>query len=333
VWGYPHYLTLFELQLQVPLLKYLTGRPDTGITFAPWVGPDAVNEAVTTVMEMSEHDILSVDFSGFDASIPRILIEEIFDIMLDWFVASAHPLIRYVGKAFLNIGLLTPEGILEDRNGGVPSGSGLTNLVDSLVQLFAFNYIAYRMNSDIDFHIVQGDDGVVSFNTPWSLDNVVNIARELNLKVSSDKGGVSRDRVYFLQNIHSKSWSRRGVYPGIRPIMRILNGALSYERFKNGWKPEDDTLRWIQQFENGKYHPRFPEAVSFLYGNDKYLRRYSIHELIERAGGPEKVESVLGIEGFSAGKLLPQQYGTSAVVAEVVRLKSEGVSPHQPRRR
>lgn len=329
VWGYSHYLILFELMLQIPLLNYLRRRR---IEFAAWVSPSAVDEAVTYVIENCKQDILSVDFSRFDASVPDVLIRMIFRILKNWFGERWTRQIEYVENAFLNVGLLTPEGIIVDRHGGVPSGSGLTNLIDSLIQLLAFKYISYRMKNEIDVHLVQGDDGVICFNRSWNLEEVSGLAAELGLKLSSDKGGVSKDRVYFLQNIHSRDRAIDGYYKGVRPVMRVMNGAFSYERFHDGWTGADDSLRWMQQFNNLQNHPKFREAVRFLWDNDKYLRRYSIAELIDKAGGPEQAESVLELKAFSAGKMQLEDYPSSPIWKEVMLLKSGKVAPYGPRR-
>jgi len=320
VWGYPHYLTLFELQLQIALLHVLRSK----FEFAAWNPPMYVNQAVTTVMENCTYDILSVDFSRFDASVPEVVIRQIFNVMRGWFVESARPLIDYVEHAFLNIGLLTPEGILTDRRGGVPSGSGVTNLVDSLVQLFAFHYIAFRMRNEVEMHLVQGDDGVVCFRNRWRLEDVSDIALELNLKVSSDKGGVSSELVSFLQNVHYKGYSKNGVYPGVRSLGRVIGSAMSYERFRDRWSGADDSLRWIQQFEAARWHPKFARAIEFLYEHDRYLQKYTLAEIVDKAGGPDEATSVLDLEGFPYGKMPIRDYGHSAVWSEIARLKGRG---------
>jgi len=318
VWGYPHYITLLELQIQIPLLHVLRSK----LEFSAWNEPTVVNHAVTEVMLHARQDILSVDFSRFDASVPRVLIEQIFAILRSWFTSKAHPVIDYVERCFLEIGLLTPEGILQDRNGGVPSGSGVTNLIDSLVQLFAFHYISHRMGNSVDMHLVQGDDGVVAFHDPWSLDSVSEVALELGLKVSSDKGGVSRTHVSFLQNHHDVSYKKQGLYVGIRPIARVFGKALCYEGFKSHWDGADDSLRWIQQFEACRYHPRFGKAVDFLFDNDKYLRRYSLAELVTKAGGVGEAESALDLTAFPYGKMPIREYNSSAVWKEVLQRKA-----------
>jgi hypothetical protein len=317
IWGYPHYLTIFELMLQIPMLNYLRKE----IAFCAWVDQATTNAAVTEILQHSRHNILSVDFSGFDASIPGVVLRRVFEVLRGWFSTREKLLIDYVEDVFMGIGLLTPEGILIGRDGGVPSGSGITNLVDSLVQLFAFHYIAYRIHNRIELHLVQGDDGVVMWQYPWVLDDVVNAAAELGLSVSSDKGGVSRDRVYYLQNVHSRDYLIDGSAVGIRPIMKVLNGMLSYERFHKRWNSYDDSLRWIQQCENAKFHPEFRELCSFLFEHDRYVQNMDINQIIKKSGGVERAESALDQRSFPFGKVPVIELPRSSTGRELQRIK------------
>jgi hypothetical protein len=300
IWGFPHWLTVIELMLQIPLLEALKHKSG----FSAWLGSEFVNFEVTTLIDQANVDILSVDFSGYDASVPKVLIHECFNVLRDWFDDSAFSLINFVEYAFTEIQLLTPGGLYGGRDGAIPSGSGLTNLIGSLVQKLAFYYVSYRLKLLIRKHLTQGDDGVVLFDRPWLLEDVSDVMLELNLKVSADKGGVSRERVYFLQNVHSTDYRWNGATVGVRPFFKVLNGALSYERFreKGKWVPADDSFRWLQQWEAARYHPKFPEAVSLLYKWDRYLQMYSIRELLNKAGGMRELKSVLENKGFPYGK-------------------------------
>lgn len=297
VWGFSHWVTILELMLQTPMLHAL--RRD--MSFCAWVSQPKVNEAVTVVLDEAENDVLSVDFSGFDASVHQILIHRVFDIIRVWFSTREESLINFVEKSFLSTGLITPEGILTDRAGGVPSGSGVTNLVDSLVQLLAFHYFAYITHNAIDMGLVQGDDGVFSFRRPWRLENVHEVLESIGLNVSSDKGGVSRDMVLFLQNVHHKGYRQDGYAVGIRPVMKVLNGMLSYERFHKRWNSYDDSIRWRQQLSSASYHPAFPKFVRWLFDNDRYSC-LSLSRLVKEAGGKEMVESALEMKAFPYGK-------------------------------
>ncbi len=317
VWGFPHYNTIFGLAIQKPLLNYL--RKD--MSFSAWVSNEAVDEAVSVIIDHTEHDILSIDYHAFDASCNQIVIDRVFSIVRSWFSSSDWSLIDYIRDTFLGIGLWTPEGILTDRHGGIPSGDTMTNVMGGLINRFIMFYIAFRLRNRVLAHLVQGDDGVVMFERAWSLDDVTSVASELGMEISSDKGGVSKDMVLFLQNIHHTSFRKDGKCVGIRPVMHALNGMLSYERFHKHWNSYDDSVRWWQQLESCRWHPAFSKFVSFLYDNDTYSREYDIHQIVKRAGGREKVESALGMPSFPYGKVPLSKLDQSAVATEMRRLR------------
>lgn len=297
VWGYPHYMIIIGLSIQIPLLNALKQED----TFVAWTNQDNIDVVVTRMLEESRHEILSIDFSGFDASLSPRLIHAVFDVLREIFVSSEGRKLDLLENTMLEIPLLTPEGILIGTH-GMPSGDALTNLIDGLVQILALEYAAVRCDIHIKDHIVQGDDGVISFWENWDIDSVVTAVDELGLAISSDKSNVSRDRVTFLQNWHSIDYSVRGLYRHVRPLMRILNGMLSYERLSKHWNGFDDTIRWWQQAESGKFHPKFESLVEFLYSHDRYSRTLSADQVLARAGGMESVKAVLKQDSFPFGK-------------------------------
>jgi len=317
VWGYPHYMTIIELSLQEPMLQVLREIN----AFVAWKTPDDVDMVVTGIIDRAVHPMLSIDFSSFDASLIRELIYGAFDAVEAMFESRAKPQIRFVRDTLLNMRLLTPQGIMSGKRGAMPSGSAMTNLIDGFCQRIALIYIALRMGNQVEDHIVQGDDGVVTFKGNWDLEDVEAIALELNLKMSSDKGGVSEDRVYYLQNIHSSDFRVRGVCVRVRPIMRVLNGMMSYERLKEEWNSFDDTVRWWQQAEAAKYHPMFSNLVEFLYRHDRYSRTLDASQVIQRAGGLDAAKSALDQPQFPYGKESLDGINSFSVVRGLKRLR------------
>jgi len=318
VWGFPHWLTILELCVQIPLLERLKRQMD----FCAWVGVPATNEAVTTLLDSADQPLFSVDFSGFDASVPGYIIEQVFSLFRRWFRQSDQDLIFFLERAFLQIGLYTPRGIWTGRTGAIPSGSVLTNAVGGLCQKWIMYYVAARIRNEVVHHLVQGDDGVVSWRYPWQLEEVIAAVSELGMTISSDKGGVSRERVYYLQNIHSIDWRVNGVYAGVRPFMRIANGAFSRERpVPPDWNAYVDTLSLWQRWENGKFHPQFGAAVKLLYEWDKFSRELTPAEVLKKAGGMETVISLLKERSFPTGVLSVRGLYDFAVVKELQALR------------
>jgi len=147
-----------EKMIQVPLLNVLRGHK----TFCAWQGRSAVNRAVTSLFSPKLGPLVSVDFANFDASIPEPIIRRIFGILSSWFTVSSHPHVKYVSDCFCGCGIFTPNGFYEGetRCGGVPSGSVLTNLIDSLVNLWVMHYSTTVTRGRVLDALVQGDDGV-----------------------------------------------------------------------------------------------------------------------------------------------------------------------------
>jgi hypothetical protein len=305
VWGVPHVIILWELTIQRAFLHYV--RND--LTFAAWVGTRRVNEGVTTAFRLADHGILSVDFSGFDVSVPGSILHEVFNIMRSWFTSASGQIIDFMERSFLTIPLLAPDGIYIGRDGGVPSGQGGTNMIDTLVQIWANFYAAFRMRNEIEFQMAQGDDGVIVFKKPWRVDDYIDAMSELNLDVSDSKGGVSDTVVHYLQNVHYIGYQPDGTCAGVRPAFRVLNGMLSYERFRKAWSGYFDSFRWMQQVNNAQFHPKFEQIVDFEWENDKYVREYTYAELLKEANGLSAVESALGQDSFPPRPARSDRFG------------------------
>jgi hypothetical protein len=299
-----HVETIVGLSIQIPLLQHLRGK----FEFAAWNALDIVDKAITLILAKSPSPILSVDFSGFDASVPELLIRKAFDILRQWFEVRWDSRIDWLERQFLNVGILTPDGVYTGRFGGVPSGSALTNLIDSIVQLILWNYVSVIVGSPLVFITVLGDDGVVSFAHELDMDNVERIVLDhLGMTLSESKGSVSRDEVQFLQRLHLKDYRVRGLNRGVRSIVRTWNGSCHLERKRDKLPPEFFTARAIMQVENCKWHPRFSSLVKLLYHSDKFLKTLDPSEIIKKSGGIEKIEEVLNLRSFKYGVELPSR--------------------------
>jgi len=231
---------------------------------------------------------LSVDFTSFDVSVPFDVLTRIFAIMGSWFDGESFPLIRFIGEAFMRSGIYLPDVYLhgDARTGGVPSGSGLTNLVGSLVNLWVFHYAAHRDGGRVKDSLVNGDDGVYTF------DGVSSIARlseilfdELGMLVKMDpsKNLVSECQVKFLQMDHHLEYRVEGLCVGSRPVHRVLTGMTGMERRvpvkrlglrdepPTRWRGIFNTFRWLQQMEASANNPCFEAFVLWFWDKDEYL--------------------------------------------------------------
>jgi len=258
-----------EKMVQEPLLRALRGNP----IFCAWAGRTAVDAEVTRLLRTTKHPLCSVDFSNFDASIPEAVIRRVFEIMKQWFHRSWHTHLTYLCDVFCGCGIYTPNGFYEGetRQGGIPSGSVLTNLIGSLVNLWVMNYASAVCKGRVLDCLVQGDDGVYRMTGCSSTKVADVLLSEFGMILSVEKSFVSAKEVHYLQNVHHTGFHRDGVCVGVRPLARVLNGMMSYEDVNRKWDKLYDSFRWLQQLENASEHPAFRQACQWLVERDPMM--------------------------------------------------------------
>jgi len=268
-----------------PLFDKLRNHP----TFAMWNGKRFVDKIVPRMIKSTNGPILSGDFENFDASIPVEVIDKVFSIIGEWFDTDAQPLINLVRREFNGCGLIVPGDsespdldILMYRQGGIPSGHVLTNLVGSLVNIWVMAYAACKIGCTLRFCLVQGDDGVYTFDGAWSKAQLsAELAKDLGLTLHVDKSLESDSRIMFCSMIHDVGYANGA---GVRLFMQIMNNALSRERvFSKDYTHEMDVLRFIQQWEDAEHHPCFESACHWL--TLKLGQPRSVMDLIRASGG------------------------------------------------
>lgn len=298
-------VTNLEKMVQGPVLSHLQDLP----CFAAWCGPTQVDREVTRIFNDDDRNgvILSIDYSAFDSSVPGVLIDAAFSVLRELVDDRSQPfLLERLKVHFKCSGLIAPDGYYYNRRDGIPSGSGFTNLVGSIINLLVIEAAAEALHFRVLHCLIQGDDGVFKLSKGREFPHIVEIAEwvqeNLGMTLHPGKQFVGYKEIHFLQNVHRATYRVNGLAVGVRPLMRVLNGMMSYERFKPGWSGEADTIRWVQQIESAKHHPMFEIAVRWLATRDTYALSFTFPELVDRAGGTDKVEALLS-SGFQGGKL------------------------------
>lgn len=284
VWGFPIADTLNETMYYQPLLNYqkeLFWR-------AALLGPDAVDKAVSKIMKQAiDNDLLlvSADFSAFDASVSKKLINAGFTYIKGLFQSEFHVSLDYIQNRFSSIGLLTPYGVYSGDH-GVPSGSTFTNEVDSLVQYLVALSSGVVANALMQ---IQGDDGVYAIKES-DYDRLRLAFTDAGLMFNESKSYKSKDYVVYLQNLYHNDYvDEAGHIGGIYPIYRALNRLCFQERWTNFEEynltgMDYYSLRSLSILENCKYHPLFKEFVLFIKSKDKYslaFSKSSVHKFSE----------------------------------------------------
>lgn len=271
VFGYPTADTINEMRFYRPVLDYQRKLPWR----SSLLGPASVDRRVTNIINTcnanSDYSLLSIDFSSFDKTIGSALQNACFKYIKSLFQNQYHADIDYIADRFMNIGLVTPSGVMNGSH-GVPSGSTFTNEVDSIAQFLIANSLGY-MNSD-NFDI-QGDDGVYGLKFSH-IDSVVENFKKAGLEPNESKSYVNDKFCIYLQKLYHVDYRNDvGIIGGIYPIYRAINRIVYQER----WSDFEDydlsgkdyySIRAISILENCKYHPLFKEFVSLVVKLDKY---------------------------------------------------------------
>jgi len=296
VWGMDHAETIKGATILYPTLDAL--RRLNG--FSAWLGAPFVDEEATRLLSRAQgRRILSMDYSSFDSSLPRELLDLVDQVLSSWFVESASAVIRLLGELCATVPIVVPYSVLSGRNGGMPSGSVMTNLRDTLANLIAGYYCASRHDTTILDYMVLGDDAVYLFKDEIDPRDVESVMGELGLECNPDKQFISSRSCHYLQRWHSLDYVREGLNVGVHSPYRTLSGLTGYERFRTGWNKYMDTARWIMQVENCAWDPRFHKFVTFLYHGDRVLQSgMDPAEIFKRAGGADMIRSVLNIASF-----------------------------------
>jgi hypothetical protein len=317
VWGFDHMDTILCATILYPVLNALRSRPG----FSPWLGDVFVDDEATRILHSTQgRQVLSGDYSGFDQTLPRELLDLVDDVLCYWFVTSCEPRIRLLGEFCATVDIVVPGDVLTGRNGGMPSGHGLTNLKDSIANLIAMHYCALRMGCEVQDFMVLGDDFVVLFNGEWTPQQFSDVAKELGLEANPDKQFVSSDAIHFLQRWHSLKYVVDGKCVGCHPPERSLSGLLGYERFRQNWSKWMDYMRFVMQLEVCANDPRFERVVEYVFRRDKVMQVVDPMTAAKRAGGPDNIRSVLSIASFPFNVKRPEGlngFRTTSVIRQL----------------
>lgn len=161
--------------------------------------------AVVSELQARFKRVYTLDFSGFDASVPAQVIDDAFGILkthLDLSGEEKRTLDRLIHD-FIHARIVLSDCSMWQKHRGIPSGSPFTSLIGSIANLLILNYIWIRLTGRaLDEHqvMVLGDDSIIATNSNPSMQAIAQAAGELGMVVSPDKSEVATlgQRVHFL---------------------------------------------------------------------------------------------------------------------------------------
>nr|QRW42883.1 putative replicase [Letsystermes virus] len=273
------------------LLRELTKVVPQGWDVSPFVAltdlPN-IDLAMQTVLSRATREnraVLSGDYSGYDRSLQPWFIELAGSVLSSWIYRGDW--VNYMVHSMVNnVTLVTPNKVWVPKASSMKSGSGLTNLLDSLCNLLVLFYGEEAGYWVIANAAVQGDDFIVDADgiTP---EKMFTVAAHFGLEANPEKQMYIPNALRFLQRTHL-----RGRLGGIASAFRTLGSLLSYERLQftpEDWNGSSDIIRARAQLENVAFNPVFEDMVEFIAAADKFKlgEGKSAAELLKEAANAE----------------------------------------------
>ncbi|AXE72935.1 RNA-dependent RNA polymerase [Aspergillus fumigatus partitivirus 2] len=248
VWAYPAEVKVMEMRFVQPLIE----RMSLNFMKIPYPVGRNMTKALPMLIDHMLHDKKKgfvTDVSNLDASVGPDYIDWAFSLMKTWFNfgitqssetrnANVFDFLHYY---FKRTPILLPSGQLVKKAGGVPSGSGFTQLVDTLVTILATVYTLLRMGWDEDQIIkgymqVVGDDMAVSVPRDFDPEEFVYLMGSLGFTINLKKVMFSDKGI----ELKFLGYSKYGgsVY---RPLDELLQTAFFPEKFVGN--PERSRMR------------------------------------------------------------------------------------------
>lgn len=190
VWGYPLDMTLIESKYAKPLIDKFKKRRSP-IAY----GMYRYELGARLEHNMTLRNVVSLDYSKFDSTIPSELILVAFNILWTWFENPSLREIEIIEDYFINTPIVMPDGHLySGKNHGIPSGSMFTNLIGSIVNYILLVAIIEKFELQFYYYkiMVLGDDSIFCTNKDVDLKAIATYIDSLGMKINTQKSEVRK---------------------------------------------------------------------------------------------------------------------------------------------
>lgn len=193
IWAYPGYITVIENQF-LTAIKNVAPPPFIGWSVNWLDGGKSLNRLLFGD-GLSWKSIAQIDFSSFDATVRCDLIFYAFKILRSLFSLTKIEsiMLDQLRHYFIHTPILFYNEILV-KHKGIPSGSGFTQIIGSIVNMIACTYASLRSreyNLRIQYSCWLGDDSFLNFKEALCRqefeEDYLEKFKELALDVSVDK--------------------------------------------------------------------------------------------------------------------------------------------------
>lgn len=154
IFVYPAEMVLLEQMFVAPIYAKLKSSEKSPLYFGKNVIPRLARDSMKT--NSKRYYMAKLDFAQFDTTVLESMIDEAFklvELMIDFdhFRGKRLPpshsarwrrVWEHVKEYFVHTPVMSPSGKLQWLDGAVPSGSGFTQLIDSVVAMLIGRYMA-----------------------------------------------------------------------------------------------------------------------------------------------------------------------------------------------
>jgi hypothetical protein len=286
VWMYPMSMNLLEYRITQPLQEAIQ-KVTQYVT--PWKGFEDVKQRFTVLWNKHPY-AFGGDTTAMDAHMQLPQLSAVAD-SCESVTKDARYLrdtLLHVAKIDIVIGL---NSIIKDQEHGIASGSGWTQLSETIFQMLVYHsYLKEkRIDDTVESGMGIGDDYVWFFDRQPDSEDIVKFWEKFGLPGKPEKQSNDEHTCTFLQRLFIKgyySYDDKAVLGGVYPTIRALSSLLMPEKFHNpkDWNSDMFCARTYMILENTVDHPLFEEFVKFVVAGQKDLlpfAKYSDSELDE----------------------------------------------------
>jgi hypothetical protein len=229
--------------------------------------------------------VLSGDVSNYDATLPPKLIQDV-----GYAVARAiqgHQVLfqNLVDSMIYKSYLVTPTKLWRPGPSSLKSGSGGTNLLGSLANIFIQFYGEEAGLYKLDNMVVLGDDFCID-GDGVSPEATSECFKHFGMESHPEKQFYEPGHLHYLKRLHIL-----GIPGGVASVYRTLGSSLSLEKMTYSpkeWNPYAYVVRALSQLQNAAFNPAFTSLVNYLKSGDNLDlgARITPGEVVGRSGKP-----------------------------------------------
>lgn len=257
VWGYPLEMTIVESRFAYPLIQLFLDLPTTMAfgqsKFILGSRVEAINQTYGQTY--------GLDFSKFDSSVPKKLIEVAFSILSTWF--TKEQLAEYgwdkIIKYFIHTPIVMPnQKLYLGKKHGVPSGSFFTQLIDSIVNTMVQFWLSEEIGYSLSWEklLVLGDDVLISIPREVKLEELSDKLSSIGMIMHPDK---TKREAHFL----GATWKKGIPY---RDIKEVLQKMVYPENFRKYPSQDRYERRILAMMLIHQYAASYANVASMLTG-------------------------------------------------------------------